>query len=47
MELAAAFTMPYLTFLATLAISIIAGALAAFLPTRRLLRKSAAEILRA
>ncbi len=46
MELATAFTMPYLTFLATLAISILAGALAAHLPTRRLLRKSAAEILR-
>ena len=47
MELAVAFTMPYLTFFATLAISLIAGALAAHLPTRRLLRKSAAEILRA
>ena len=46
MELAVAFTMPYVTFLATLAISIFAGALAAHLPTRRLLRNSAAEILR-
>jgi len=46
MELATAFTMPYLTFLATLAISILAGALAAYLPTRALLQKSAAEILR-
>ncbi|HOW73825.1 MAG TPA: FtsX-like permease family protein [Phycisphaerae bacterium] len=46
MELAVAFTMPYVTFLATLAISILAGALAAHLPTRRLLRNSAAEILR-
>lgn len=46
MELATAFTMPYLTFLATLAISIFAGTLAAYLPTRTLLRKSAAEILR-
>ncbi len=46
MELATAFTMPYLTFLATLAISIMAGALAAHLPTRTLLRKPAAEILR-
>ena len=46
MELATAFTMPYVTFLATLAISILAGALAAHLPTRSLLRKSAAEILR-
>lgn len=46
MELATAFTMPYLTFVATLAISIVAGAIAAHLPTRSLLRKSAAEILR-
>ena len=46
MELATAFTMPYVTFLATLAISILAGALAAYVPTRSLLRKSAAEILR-
>ena len=46
MELATTFTMPYLTFLATLAISILAGAIAAYLPTRTLLRKSAAEILR-
>jgi ABC-type antimicrobial peptide transport system permease subunit len=38
--------MPYLTFLATLAIGILAGALAAYLPTRALLQKSAAEILR-
>ncbi|MGA2658250.1 MAG: FtsX-like permease family protein [Verrucomicrobiota bacterium] len=45
-ELAAVFTMPYLTFLATFAISVVAGALAAYLPTRRLLRKPAAEILR-
>jgi len=46
MELATAFTMPYVTFLATLFISILAGALAAHLPTRTLLRKQAAEILR-
>ena len=46
MELATAFTMPYVTFLATLLISILAGALAAHLPTRTLLRKQAAEILR-
>jgi putative ABC transport system permease protein len=46
MELRPIFTMPYLTFLATFAISIIAGALAAQLPTRRLLRRPAAEILR-
>jgi putative ABC transport system permease protein len=46
MELGIAFTMPYITFAATLVISILAGALAAHLPTRRLLRRSAAEILR-
>lgn len=46
MELATVFTMPYLTFLATFAISVLAGALAAHLPTRNLLRKPAAEILR-
>jgi len=46
MELATVFTMPYLTFLATFAISLFAGALAAYLPTRRLLRRTAAEILR-
>jgi len=46
MELAVVFTMPYLTFLATFAISIFAGTLAAYLPTRRLLRRTAAEILR-
>ena len=46
MEIAVVFTMPYLTFLATFAISIFAGALAAYLPTRRLLRRTAAEILR-
>jgi putative ABC transport system permease protein len=46
MELATTFTMPYVTFLATLLISILAGALAAHLPTRSLLRKPAAEILR-
>lgn len=46
MEIATVFTMPYLTFLATLAVSLVAGALAAHLPTRSLLKKSAAEILR-
>ena len=46
MEVAGVFTMPYLTFLATFAISLLAGALAAYLPTRTLLRKNAAEILR-
>lgn len=46
MEMPIAFTMPYLTFLATFAISVTAGAVAAHLPTRHLLRKPAAEILR-
>ncbi|MBI4325037.1 MAG: ABC transporter permease [Chloroflexi bacterium] len=45
-EMRVVFTMPYLTFLATFAISVLAGALAAHLPTRQLLRKPAAEILR-
>ena len=45
-EVPVVFTMPYLTFFATFAISLLAGALAAHLPTRRLLRLPAAEILR-
>lgn len=45
-EVPVVFTMPYLTFLATFAISVLAGALAAHLPTRRMLRRPAAEILR-
>ncbi len=47
MELATSFTMPYLTFVATLLVSLLAGTLAAHLPTRTLLRKTAADILRA
>ena len=46
MEVPVVFTMPYLTFFATLVISVAAGAVAAHLPTRRLLGKPAAEILR-
>jgi putative ABC transport system permease protein len=46
MEITATFTMPYLTLVSTLGISTLAGILAAFLPTRALLRKTAAEILR-
>ncbi len=46
MEMPIVFTMPYLTFLATFAISVAAGLVAAYLPTRHLLRKPAAEILR-
>jgi putative ABC transport system permease protein len=45
-EMPIIFTMPYLTFIATFGISIVAGAVAAFIPTRRILRLSAAEILR-
>lgn len=45
-EVPVVFTMPYLTFFATLVISVLAGAAAAHLPTRRLLGKPAAEILR-
>jgi len=46
MEIAVAFTLPYVTLVATLLISVLAGLLAAFLPARSLLRKTAAEILR-
>ena len=46
MEIKVTFTMPYLTLAATLGISTLAGILAAFLPTRALLRKTSAEILR-
>jgi len=46
MEARPVFTMPYVSFLATFAVSLLAGALAAHLPTRGLLRRPAAEILR-
>ena len=45
-EIPVVFTMPYVTFFATFAISVVAGAVAAYLPTRGLLQKTAAEILR-
>jgi len=45
-EVPVVFTMPYVTFLATFAISVAAGAVAASLPTRTMLRKSPADILR-
>ncbi len=45
-EIPVVFTMPYVTFLATFVISVVAGAVAAHLPTRRLLQKPVAEILR-
>jgi putative ABC transport system permease protein len=46
MEFAATFTLPYLTFIASLGISVVAGVLAAHLPTRSLLRMPAADIIR-
>jgi putative ABC transport system permease protein len=46
MEVPVVFTLPYLTFAATFGLSLVAGALAAHLPTRRLLQRPAAEILR-
>jgi putative ABC transport system permease protein len=46
-EVPIVFPMPYGTFFATFAISVVAGAIAAHLPTRRLLKRTAAEILRA
>jgi putative ABC transport system permease protein len=46
MEARPVFTLPYVTFVATFAVSLLAGALAAHLPTRGLLRRPAAEILR-
>lgn len=45
-EVPVVFTMPYVTFAVTFVVSVLAGAVAAHLPTRRLLRRPAAEILR-
>ncbi|MDO8539279.1 MAG: FtsX-like permease family protein, partial [Opitutaceae bacterium] len=45
-EIPVVFTMPYLTFAATFAMSVLAGVLAAYIPTRQLLQRPAAEILR-
>ncbi len=45
-EVPVVFTMPYVTFFVTFGVSLLAGALAAHLPTRRLLHLPAAEILR-
>jgi putative ABC transport system permease protein len=45
-EVPVVFTMPYLTFFATFAASLFAGVLAAHVPTRRMLRMPAAEIMR-
>lgn len=45
-EIPVVFALPYVTFLATLAVSAAAAVVAAHLPTRRLLARPAAEILR-
>ncbi len=45
-EVPVAFSLPYGAFLATFAASVGAGALAAYVPTRALLRRTPAEILR-
>jgi putative ABC transport system permease protein len=47
MEIPVAFTLPWLTFAATFLVCAFAGLAASWLPTRRLLRKPVAEILRA
>ena len=47
MEIPVAFTLPWLTFAATFLVCAAAGLAASWLPTRRLLRKPVAEILRA
>lgn len=39
------FTMPYIAFAAIFAVSLLAGAGAAYVPTRQLRRRPAAEIL--
>ncbi len=45
-EMPVVFTVPWFTFAATLFVSIVAGVFAARLPTRRILRRAPAEILR-
>jgi putative ABC transport system permease protein len=45
-EMPVVFTLPYLTLAATLAVSVLAALIAAYLPTRRLLGRTAAEIFR-
>jgi putative ABC transport system permease protein len=47
MEIPVAFTLPWITFAATFLVCAIAGLAASWLPTRRLLRRPVAEILRA
>lgn len=45
-ELPVKFTMPYLTFFATILISLFSGLLAAYVPARSFLKRTTAEILR-
>ncbi|MGH7339183.1 MAG: ABC transporter permease, partial [Candidatus Rokuibacteriota bacterium] len=47
MEIPVAFTMPWITLVATFAVCAAAGLVASWLPTRRILRRPVAEILRA
>ncbi len=47
MEIPVAFTLPWITFAATFLVCAFAGLLASWLPTRRMLQKPVAEILRA
>ena len=47
MEIPVAFTLPWITFVATFLVCAFAGLAASWLPTRRMLRRPVAEILRA
>jgi len=47
MEVPVVFTLPWITFVATFVVCGLAGLIASWLPTRRMLRKPVAEILRA
>ncbi|HZE96390.1 MAG TPA: FtsX-like permease family protein [Planctomycetota bacterium] len=46
MEIPVAFTLPWVTFSATFVVCVVAGLLASWLPTRRMLQRPVAEILR-
>jgi putative ABC transport system permease protein len=45
-EMPVVFTMPYLTVAVTFGVSLVAALIAAYLPTRRLLKRTSAEIFR-
>jgi len=47
MEIPVIFTMPWITLVATFAVCVVAGLAASWLPTRRILRRPVADILRA